>query len=204
MLAVLDFFPSLAQLVQPTVRHSRGATISQSVPLREHTGADAIPQDSPPAAAAPNAANVSPGSTTRPPAPRPPARRNWLAIPRLGLDLSLGTYSDCSGLSPVPHVTAYHYLCTPGQVAVVVGHSPGPFSSLRNASPGDLLIYWDSAGRQWQSQVGQVRYLNVSEASKYDQDGSFPHVVLVTCAKPDGSQDLVVVGNRMSLTEGPT
>lgn len=121
---------------------------------------------------------------------------NRLSIPRIGLELQLGSYGDCNGLAPVPSMTAFRYRCAPASVVVIVGHSPGPLSGLKALRAGDVLLYWNGAGDKLGSEVAAIHYEPLTEASKYGQDGSFPHLVLVTCATPDGAKDLVVVGNR--------
>ena len=74
-----------------------------------------------------------------------PAPRDRLRTPDGALDVPVGVYSDCSGLTEVSHQGAAIDTCMPGRL-YFIGHNPGPFTPLRDLGVGSKLVYYDGAG----------------------------------------------------------
>jgi sortase (surface protein transpeptidase) len=74
-----------------------------------------------------------------------------------------------------------------------MGHNPGPFTPIADARAGQAVFYWDATGVEHPFVIATVTRQPHDHADESAQDGSFPHLVLVTCAVPDGSIDWVVV-----------
>ncbi|GAC1575445.1 MAG: hypothetical protein NVS3B24_04090 [Candidatus Dormibacteria bacterium] len=75
----------------------------------------------------------------------------------------------------------------------LVGHNPGPFSPAVRSRVGDAVTYWDDGGASHRYTVSSIVRIPAIEASMMGQDGSYSHLVLITCAVPDGSVDWVVL-----------
>jgi hypothetical protein len=113
--------------------------------------------------------------------PSPPVLQNA----RVGLDVPVaGSYSDCSGGQAVPAGwAAWSWSCAGPNNLYLLGHSPGPFSSILALQPGDAIsldgrAYWVD----WTATVA---------ANDHAPAGALPYpaLTLQTC---DGAQMFVV------------
>jgi hypothetical protein len=187
------------------VAQAPGRHLVQSVAIDTPTAslpvADAAsPPDQAAPAAAPAGVSVAPvssrpadpGAQAAPPRkPAPPLIFNRLAVPALGINSGLVNLSDCGNAAAIPRVGAAHLLCFDRSLVYIAGHSPGPFSSLSRAHPGEAVDYWDSSGTLTVYSVRSVELI-----SRLDDDeaisGPLPQLVMQTCATPDGSMIWVV------------
>ncbi|MGI8609341.1 MAG: sortase domain-containing protein [Candidatus Dormibacteria bacterium] len=131
--------------------------------------------------------------------PAPSPRANWFAAPAVGLSVPIEIYSDCSGLAPLTRSGGARYSCAPPGVVVLVGHNPGPFTPMTKVRMGDSVTYWDELGLRHQFFLRSPERLSHDQASALAQDGSRPHLVLITCGVPDGSVDWVIEGEPAML-----
>lgn len=129
-----------------------------------------------------------PPPPTRPPAPPPPPH-NLLRSADGRLDTGVGTYSDCTGATPLTHAMAAIDTCVGGRT-YFVGHNPGVFTPLLSESVGSIITWWDGAGnahrlrivsvRQWQSANGVPPMVNGSVVAQFQ-----------TCENASGSVDWI-------------
>ena len=144
-------------------------------------------------------AAVLPRSPVRPtavrtkPTPAAVARSNWIADGAVGLGVQVGHYTDCSGTRALPRDQAQIFDCAAPGVLAILGHNPGVFTPLVRARLGERVDYWDGEGHRLAFTINEVHRVNLTETWTYIQDGSRPHLVLVTCALPDGSVDWIMV-----------
>jgi hypothetical protein len=75
----------------------------------------------------------------------PPPPRNRLRSDDGSLDVSVGVYADCTGMSEVTHDGAAIDTCLGGRL-YFIGHNPGPFTPLRDFATGSRIIYYDDSG----------------------------------------------------------
>jgi hypothetical protein len=78
--------------------------------------------------------------------------RDHLSAP--GIDAQVGTYADCSGLSPIPQGVSRD---TCVSVPYFVGHNPGVFAPLAGYGTGTVIDYWDHSGSKHVYRVVAVR-----------------------------------------------
>jgi sortase (surface protein transpeptidase) len=122
-----------------------------------------------------------------------------LAVPSVGLRIPVVDYRDCSGLEPMTRATAVQYTCTPDEVLALMGHNPGVFTPLLRTHPGDRVIYSDGLVQSIY-EIRSAARVSPDAASRAGQDGSFPHMLLATCAAPDASSYWIFIA---VLIEGP-
>lgn len=106
------------------------------------------------------------------------------------LDVAVGTYSDCSGRSPISAHIADLDPCFPGRW-YFVGHSPGAFSPLLHMRPGALITWFDANGTANPFRVVAIRDLqrNSGTLSLAQPDVA---AQFQTCLTADGSLDLIL------------
>ena len=75
----------------------------------------------------------------------PPAPRDRLRTPGGALDVPVGVYGDCSGMTELTHAAAAIDTCLGGRL-YFIGHNPGPFTPLRDVGVGSEIVYYDGAG----------------------------------------------------------
>ncbi len=132
------------------------------------------------------------------PAPRP---GSTLLVPSVGLQVGVVDYADCTGDTPMTRADAVHFLCTPAAVVAFVGHNPGVFTPLLRTQPGDRVSYLHD-GTSDVYVIGAVHRVSPQEAAAYTQDGSYPHMVLTTCAEPDSSAYWVYLATPLNGPAG--
>jgi len=111
----------------------------------------------------------------------------WVAVPRIGLRVALVDYTDCTGVTPLTRRSGARWDCTPPGVAQLVAHNPGLFTPLLQARRGDEVDYFDGVSLERYTIETEVRTSHHASTS-YALDGSFPHLVMTTCAIPDGTE----------------
>ncbi|MDQ6856000.1 MAG: hypothetical protein M3Z57_02860, partial [Candidatus Dormibacteraeota bacterium] len=95
---------------------------------------------------APAGAGAAQASQTPPPAATSPPHRNLLTGPH-GLNTLVGAdYTDCSGTSAVTHDVAVIDTCHTSAV-LFIGHNRGVFTPLLSYVVGDVIVWYDQAGR---------------------------------------------------------
>jgi len=121
----------------------------------------------------------------------PLATHHRIEAPTVGLSVAVVDYSDCTGATLLTRVAAASFACTDPDHPLVMGHNPGVFTPLTRVRTGDEIRYWDARGlRTYRvSTIERVRYGDVWQRVLIR--GS--HLVLMTCAVPDGSRDWVFV-----------
>jgi len=164
--------------------------------LEEHLARAA--SEAPAAAAAPSAlAAAAVGTVARAapapqPAPAPPVvRANTIVIPRLGLTLSVGWYSDCLGRAAVPHWGAWRWSCAGANNTYIMAHNPGTFTPILGLHAGDIVQYGDPSGRV---HTYRVSYTTIVSNTQLWPLGATPSsaLTLQTCWTWDGSRDFIV------------
>jgi Sortase domain len=126
--------------------------------------------------------------TSAPPPPTPVdhfsmPHANWVMVPSVGIDVAVGSYTDCSGNAPVLQGIASRDWCAEASNVYLVGHNPGVFAALPRVHDGALVRYWDSKGQAFTYRVKAV----------FQQDRTViftpgpPHLVFQTCANAKGS-----------------
>jgi sortase (surface protein transpeptidase) len=126
--------------------------------------------------------------TTSPTAVLPSGHHDFLSIPSLGMHLSLGVYADCNGVAPMTRLTAVRVTCIPEPLVWLAGHNPGVFTPLTRLRRGAEVDYWDSSSRGSRYRLADIERVSPGQAGGYATDLSHAHLVLQTCALPDGSQ----------------
>jgi len=108
----------------------------------------------------PKPRSVRPASVPAP-AAASPVQRNLLTGPH-GLDTRVGpAYTDCTGLSAVPHNSAFIDTCHTTAV-LFVGHNQGVFTPLLSYAVGEVIDWHDSAGTLHHLRVVAVRDVSSS------------------------------------------
>lgn len=125
-------------------------------------------------------------------------RSNWISAPDVNLGVRVGHYTDCSGAAPLTRSEAQTYDCTPADLTVILGHNPGVFTPLVRARVGERVDYWDGSGADRAFSISEIHRVTKEESYPYVQDGSHTHLVLVTCAVPDGSIDWVILAEPVN------
>jgi hypothetical protein len=119
---------------------------------------------------------------------RQPVRRDWVEIPDVQLGVSVADYADCAGRQPLQRSTAARDRCMAAPLVWLVGHNPGVFTPLLGLNRGGEVDYWDSSGDPQRYDVVDIKRLSAFAAASYATDHGHPHLVLQTCAVPDGSE----------------
>jgi hypothetical protein len=86
----------------------------------------------------------------------PPPPRDRLRAGDGSLDVSVGIYADCSGMTEVTHDGAAIDTCLGGRL-FFIGHNPGPFTPLRDLGVGSLITYYDGLGLAHTWRIVQTR-----------------------------------------------
>ena len=106
------------------------------------------------------------------------------------LNVQVGTYSDCSGASPISVHAADLDPCFPGR-SYFVGHSPGAFSPLLHMRTGALITWFDASGTANRFRVVAIRDFRRNSGTlslaRPDVAAQFQ-----TCLTADGSLDLIL------------
>ncbi|MEP7104576.1 MAG: hypothetical protein ABI838_01855, partial [Chloroflexota bacterium] len=89
---------------------------------------------------------VAPAQARQSPPPAIDGPRNRLESADGSLRVDVGSYTDCSGLAPVPRDAAELDPCFAGRY-YFVGHNPGVFTPLMRLGAGDLITYHDPSGK---------------------------------------------------------
>jgi hypothetical protein len=122
-------------------------------------------------------------------------------VPSVGLQVGVVDYADCTGGTPMTRASAVHFMCTPAAVVAFVGHNPGVFTPLLRTQTGDRVTYVHD-GVSDVYVIGDGHRVSPQEAAAYTQDGSYPHMVLTTCAEPDSSAYWVYLATPLSGAGG--
>ena len=126
------------------------------------------------------------------PAPAAPVvRANTIVIPRLGLSLPVGSYSDCSGRAAVPHWGAWRWSCAGANNTYIMAHNPGTFSPILGLHAGDVVQYGDPSGRVHTYRVGFATIVSNTQLWPLGATSSSA-LTLQTCWTWDGSRDFIV------------
>jgi len=151
-------------------------------------------------AAAASAALVSTpqgnGAPQTAPAPRhapvaPVVRANTIVIPRLGLSLPVGWYSDCLGRAAVPHWGAWRWSCAGANNTYIMAHNPGTFTPILGLRAGDIIEYGDPSGRVHTYRVSYTTIVSNTQLWPLGATSSSA-LTLQTCWTWDGSRDFIV------------
>ena len=142
-----------------------------------------------PAAAAPVAA------VARPVAPASPVvtavHANQIVIPRLGLSLYVGWYSDCLGRTAVPRYGAWRWSCAGANNTYIMAHNPGTFTPILGLRAGDIVQYGDPSGRVHTYRVGSTTIVSNTQLWPLGAT-AVSSLTLQTCWTWDGSRDFIV------------
>src|SRR5438445_509245 len=87
---------------------------------------------------------------------------------------------------PAPPPARARDWCAASPVVYLVGHNYGPFTPLLGAHVGDLVRYWDASGVPTTYHITGITRVPSSALPPYMTDASHPHLVMQTCAVPDG------------------
>jgi hypothetical protein len=102
----------------------------------------------------------------------------------------VGSYTDCSGLTPIPPFEAALWPCVPGRL-YFVGHNPGVFTPLMHMRVGDVLTYIDRDGLRHLYRI--VRVEDWPRAGGSPPPASASVVAqFQTCVTPDATLDRIV------------
>lgn len=133
-----------------------------------------------------------------PPPPAAPAvnpfdlpHASWVMVPSVGINVAVGSYTDCSGAAPVPHGIAARDWCAVASTVYLIGHNPGVFTPLPGVHVGALVRYWDAAGQAFTYHVTSVTLQSRNNDSEIMTPGP-PHLDFQTCANADGSMIWIV------------
>ena len=116
---------------------------------------------------------------------------NWVMVPSVGINVAVGSYTDCNGFAPVPHGIAARDWCAVASTVYLIGHNPGVFTPLPGVHVGALVRYWDAAGHAFTYKVTSVTLQSRSNDSEIMTPGP-PHLDFQTCANADGSMIWIV------------
>jgi hypothetical protein len=126
------------------------------------------------------------------PAPAAPAvRANTIVIPRLGLRLAVGWYSDCLGRAAVPRWGAWRWSCAGANNTYIMAHNPGTFTPILGLRAGDIVKYGDPSGVV---HTYRVSYTTIVSNTQLWPLGAtdVTSLTLQTCWTWDGSRDFIV------------
>jgi hypothetical protein len=131
-----------------------------STPAPTATPALGVVAPAAPVALAAPAATVR-GGPTSPPVATPRPQHNLLTGPH-GLNTMVGgDYTDCSGTTEVAHDTAVIDTCHTTAV-LFIGHNRGVFTPLLSYVVGDVITWYDQAGRLHHLRIVAVRDVSSS------------------------------------------
>ncbi len=184
--------PTTATATTSAAHPTAAPTVARAVPLGATTPAPTAPPVTVAPPVAPAAAGAvlaasapaAPTAPASPAAPAPHAQRNLLTGPH-GLDAVVGpAYTDCTGLSEVPHDVAVIDTCHTTAI-LFVGHNRGVFTPLLSYAVGDVIAWHDAAGTLHHLRVVAVR--NVSSSVFPPAIGTYE---FQTCLYPTGTSAL--------------
>jgi hypothetical protein len=171
---------------------SQVALVSNSSPRPDQVALRSAPHPLP-VPAAPSAAPVAPVAPAAPDvavaAPAPVAHHNRLVSADGTLNTGVGYYSDCLGLSTVPHSVAVIDTCSIFRGRTYFeGHNPGVFTPLLHMGVGSVLTYFDGAGTAHVMHIVAIRTWDrawglMPEIGPYE---------FQTCISADGSIDRIL------------
>lgn len=138
------------------------------------------------------AAAVAPARPAAPPAPVAPAvRANNIVIPRLGINLPVGWYSDCLGRAAVPRWGAWRWSCAGAGNTYIMAHNPGTFTPILGLRAGDIIEYGDPGGRVRTYRVSFTTIVSNTQLWPLGATGGAT-LTLQTCWTWDGTRDFIV------------
>jgi hypothetical protein len=114
----------------------------------------------------------------------------WLTSDDGRLQVRLGTYSDCSGRSPLQRDEAAVDTCIPDR-AYIVGHNLGVFTPLLRMRVGDHITWTDPSARPRRLRIIAVRDWVAADGVPPVETGDVV-VQFQTCITPDGSLDRIL------------
>ena len=178
------------RLLRPSAVERAAAQAAPAVPL----AAVASPAAAQPISAAPlpSVARPTAPAHAAPAAPVAPAvHANQIIIPRLGVNLYVGWYSDCLGRAAVPHYGAWRWSCAGANNTYIMAHNPGTFTPILGLRAGDIVQYGDPSGRVHTYRVSSTTI--VSNTQMWPLGGTaVSSLTLQTCWTWDGSRDFIV------------
>ena len=187
-----------AHLSRPADAQAAARRLVRQVALDEHLArATAEPPPvvvaTPAPASAPAAAiALAPAAPAARPAPAAPVvRANTVVIPRLGLSLPVGWYSDCLGRAAVPHWGAWRWSCAGANNTYIMAHNPGTFTPILRLHAGDIIQYGDPSGRIHTYRVSYTTIVSNTQLWPLGATSSSA-LTLQTCWTWDGSRDFIV------------
>jgi len=116
---------------------------------------------------------------------------NWILIPRLGVSLPVGWYSDCLGRALVPRWGAWRWNCAGSNNTYIMAHNPGTFTPILDLRAGDLIEYGDPQGTVHLYRVTFTAIVTYAELWPLHGLGR-PSLTLQTCWTWDGTRDFIV------------
>jgi hypothetical protein len=136
-----------------------------------------------------SAAPVAPVDTP-PPAPR---LRNLLVSDDGSLRTAVGTYSDCSGHTPLTHAIAAIDTCVAGPT-YFVGHNYGVFTPLMSMSVGDIITWYDRNGVAHRMRIVSIRdgYASANGAPRPTQRDVVAQFQTCEPYSPNGDYDRII------------
>ncbi len=152
----------------PNLHHALPAVVAVAAAAATPPAATAPPRATPapgPTGPAVRASTPKPGSVKAAhvvaAAPAPALQRNLLTGPH-GLNTRVGAaYTDCTGLSAVPHNSAFIDTCHTTAV-LFVGHNHGVFTPLLSYAVGDVINWHDGTGAVHHLRIVAVRDVSSS------------------------------------------
>jgi len=121
----------------------------------------------------------------------PAVRANAIVIPRLGLSLPVGWYSDCLGRAAVPHWGTWRWSCAGANNTYIMAHNPGTFTPILGLRAGDIVEYGDPSGRVHTYRVSFTTIVSNTQLWPLGATSSST-LTLQTCWTWDGSRDFIV------------
>jgi len=187
-----------AHLSRPADAQAAARRLVRQVALDQHlarAAAEPLPLvvATPAPASAPAAAvALAPAAPAARPAPAAPVvRANTVVIPRLGLSLPVGWYSDCLGRAAVPHWGAWRWSCAGANNTYIMAHNPGTFTPILGLHAGDIVEYGDPSGRVHTYRVSYTTIVSNTQLWPLGAASS-SSLTLQTCWTWDGSRDFIV------------
>jgi hypothetical protein len=171
--------------------HGKATALYDDPPLPVATPRPTPPPAPPPPPPPPPVPRVAP-----PPAPAidyfSAPHTNWVMVPSVGINVAVGSYTDCNAGTPVPRGIAARDWCAPASTVYLLGHNPGVFSPLPGVQPGALVRYWDANGLATTYAVRSVTRQSINNDTEMYTPGP-PHLDFQTCANADGSMLWIVI-----------
>ena len=187
-----------AHLSRPADAQAAARRLVRQVALDQHLARAAaepppVVVATPAPASAPAAAvALAPAAPAARPAPAAPVvRANTVVIPRLGLSLPVGWYSDCLGRAAVPHWGAWRWSCAGANNTYIMAHNPGTFTPILGLHAGDIVEYGDPSGRVHTYRVSYTTIVSNTQLWPLGAAAS-SSLTLQTCWTWDGSRDFIV------------